>query len=325
MDKDNRVDRVVIADKNTIKKPIIFVFLIVCIFFLGILLSELRDLKIKNSNLLKELSTQKSNTEKPVEDKITVVSADFRMYPSPNGRFILVLKATPEKGEETCDIEIYDDLGDPTGYINLNESLGLNQFLCGSGMYGLFSREFLGWHDDITLSFLTEEGIQNVTLDNRVDTPNGGNVIIYPNSHKNLQPLDVNSRKELFLFGDFSQDRTQDRMILVDLKSSRILKELTFEKESLTSPVYDYINDGYIYTQRFYTENTVETKVYFLKMSNLSVQSLLEDKQNYWGGRGCGPHRVRSINEGEVVFDPGGCLIIDKKYFSSDGNLHFSI
>lgn len=277
--------------------------------------------------IFKSLNIKKQPAEKvtPTEKIITLGTA-FRLFPSPTGKYTLVLSSLPD--QEGCKIEVFDVTGDPVRYLNLPGLLGVETIKCGQVMYGLYSDEFLGWQDDTHLTFqFLGKTIFVITVVDSPNAENGGTVDQFSYDYKSLNfgPLELTTSTSVFACQDMSETRIQDRILFIDLKTDKTIKEFTFDKDTVFYPVYDHINNGYIVAQRFYGEDVVQTKISFLNVRNYTIKKLVDKTVPFTGGRGCGPSRIRSVKLGEVIYDSGGCLALDESDYSSDGYLHLNL
>ncbi|MBW6441809.1 hypothetical protein K0B04_02790 [Patescibacteria group bacterium] len=296
-----------------------------------IFLYYFKHLKIKNSNLeqatinsiVNEKPKTTSQPNSPNQKATRRILANPNFLPSPKKNYSIKISHFDDR-EDKCTMYVVGGNEFEKEYFSLNELLGVESFDCYVGMFGLDTKIFLGWHDDNNLSLETPEGYLHVIEILEKGNEKYGQIIYSFSYDSELRALETNVRKDVFLFRDESGEDI-DKIIILNLKTNKILKEMDFEKKTIFSPLYDRTNDGYVITQRFHKDNKVETKILFLNMEYLSLKTLLHNSPLEVVGRGCGPVEILSNKKGELIYNAGGCLTLDDSKYSSDGNIHIDL
>lgn len=235
----------------------------------------------------------------------------IRIYPSPNGEFsFYIYQLDPTMGDQ-C----YYDLENRAG-LTYSTNLSLPATIqCGEGPGYNFSKVFKGWTDDNRLIFDVEPGVVKV-MSPRVKL---SETITYDSS--NLSLHSINRNLEYWLFVD-----NQGTYVLKNKNQQTIVADLP---DSDFPPLYDEVNDGYIFIQREFqqvnypgigeTNQTASVQIQFLDLGEAEVRTVLTTEPYPVEGRGCGPQYTLS-RPGELILVTD-CLNLDDKYLNADGDI----
>ncbi len=259
----------------------------------------------KNSIKLPISSDVSEQTQKLATSRINQV---VRIYSSLNRNFSLYLYSPDDQSKCLYGIE------DKQGYKHdISKALGTDKITCSEGM-GNISSSFVNWVDGN--KFLLDEKVGEIKI---VDVANFA-VESYKYDASKFDFIGANRSLKYWLFRKIQEKNTS--YILLDRDTNVALDNINFESNDRGAQ-YDEVNDGFLFIDRTFTEESVSTKFDFLSMNDLKLKNILTTEPVEAFGRGCSSEYLLS-EPGKVILTPG-CLTVGDKYLGTDGNIHIKL
>jgi len=244
----------------------------------------------------------------------------FQAPSQDNTMMFVVLKPAGYPGTGNtfpCPFEVRDSKGNA---YDLSSVFSKQEILCSEGMIGTVT-PFITWGTGGRfLMSDTDESVVLVDLRNKRKTTYSFDTGVYSLASVNAAFTRwLLRKKEPVSAGEFSMF-DEEHQLIADISIPGIDRPV----------LYDPVNLGFLFIRRDFGEagsdgeSAVSVRFDFLPEEATSVRHLLTTDRIQTPGRGCYPENIVSEKKGEIILTQG-CLILNKKYLGSDGNIHIPL